>query len=235
MSAVLDRQAERARAALTRAGAVLIAEGRSWRVYPDGDRRRRALAELCADTAALWVRTGVIEPAGGSQRWRLRTRGGAAPSASAGVTSATAGAGEDPLQRLARLTSGGSAWFTADEIAAAERLRAAARRSEAANAVVADWTGAPQSKSPRTPGLAGAERAVMARADVRAALGALGPELAPIVERACVREQGLEAIEAAWGWPKRSAKVVLKLALRRLDGFYRTRARAEPDWDPAPI
>ncbi len=220
----------RARAALRRPGAVLVAEGRLWRVYPEGDQRRRSTATLEADVAAAWVRAGVLEPAGGSRRWRLSGQADARrPAPVAGRNSASL---EDPLARLSRLTANGARWVSADEIASAERLRAAARRSEASAPLVADWRGAPKSQAPRQPGLAGAERAVMARGQARAALQAVGPELAPILEAACVREHGLEAIEAAWGWPRRSAKVVLKLALARLETFYRHAAAPERDWEP---
>jgi hypothetical protein len=37
-----------------------------------------------------------------------------------------------------------------------------------------------------------------------------------LVERACLEDEGLEAIERSFGWPQRSAKLALKLALAQL-------------------
>ena len=48
------------------------------------------------------------------------------------------------------------------------------------------------------------------------AIDALAPPLRRIVERACLYEDGLEAIERGEGWPARSAKLALKLALAQL-------------------
>ncbi len=53
-----------------------------------------------------------------------------------------------------------------------------------------------------------------------AALSALGPGLDDLVFGVCIREYSLDSIERARNWPRRSAKVVLKLALQRLAQHY---------------
>jgi len=47
-------------------------------------------------------------------------------------------------------------------------------------------------------------------------LEALAQPLRRVVERACLHEDGLEALERAEGWPARSGKLALKLGLAQL-------------------
>jgi hypothetical protein len=61
---------------------------------------------------------------------------------------------------------------------------------------------------------------VAARQRVNRALEALGPELAGVAIDVCCHEMGLEAAEQARGWPPRSAKVVLDVALTTLARHY---------------
>jgi hypothetical protein len=55
-----------------------------------------------------------------------------------------------------------------------------------------------------------------ARQRVADALGRLAAPLRAVVERVCLREEGLEALERAEAWPARSGKLALKLALAQL-------------------
>lgn len=66
--------------------------------------------------------------------------------------------------------------------------------------------------APRGPG--------SARDRVAKALRELGPDLGDIVLRCCCRLEGVEATEKALGWPARSGKVVLRIALERLHQHY---------------
>ena len=59
-----------------------------------------------------------------------------------------------------------------------------------------------------------------ARARVAAALCAVGPEFENILLDTCCFLLGVEESESRYGWPRRSAKLVLKLALSALARHY---------------
>ncbi|MBU6445511.1 MAG: hypothetical protein KGR48_16535 [Alphaproteobacteria bacterium] len=65
-----------------------------------------------------------------------------------------------------------------------------------------------------------------AKARVRAALAAVGPGLADMLFDVCCHLSGLAEVERAHDWPRRSAKVVLDIALDRLALHYGLRMRA---------
>jgi hypothetical protein len=107
---------------------------------------------------------------------------------------------------------------------AGERLRADFWFGAMTPRVTASWS--PVSVDRNTPrnapgaGLEGQERIVAARERVRRALAAVGPELSGILIDVCCHEKGLEDAERDVGWPVRSGRIVLHLALERLARHY---------------
>lgn len=65
-----------------------------------------------------------------------------------------------------------------------------------------------------------ADRALSARGRFQDALSYVGPEFAPILVSVCCRSESLEQIERQYDWPRRSAKIVLGLALHKLTRYY---------------
>lgn len=133
-------------------------------------------------------------------------------------------ADESPLAWLRRRKDkDGQPMISACEFEAGERLRADFTFGQLMPRVTARWSpigagdGRPRSVC-TTSDLT--DQAIAARERVRRALDAVGPELAGILVDVCCYLKGLEDAEKAQGWPLRSAKVVLQLALQSLARHY---------------
>jgi hypothetical protein len=136
---------------------------------------------------------------------------------------ATANLAESPLARLARSRGRGQRpWLDEAQLAAGERLRADFEFGQLRPKVTASWNPARTVRDGAGAGGAAdlSDRAIDARARFNGALEAVGPELAGLLVDVCCFLKGLEEIECARGWPRRSAKVVLRTALSALDRHY---------------
>lgn len=240
-----ERRVERALARLASRGALLAADrvSGSFGVYPRGDRRRRPVVRLSAAEVRALQADGVLDARGDdvfvlSAAGAARVaRDGAAPAerflvqhatvvdrsvvdADGDVRAVRGLDAEGPMRRLARLRDGaGGAWLSAAELAAANQLRADWELAEIGLVRTSDWTAAPLGSSAR--GASNTQEQSMARrCDARRrvanALARLAAPLRRIVERVCLHEEGLEALERAEGWPARSGKLALKLGLAQL-------------------
>lgn len=113
--------------------------------------------------------------------------------------------------------------LTDAQLRAGERLRADYERAGLAARVTMRWDAAPPAKS---RGGARASDASLARIDAHRrfhdALDAVGPGLADICWRVVCAGEGIGGAEKMLGWPARSGKLVLGLALDRLARFYGT-------------
>lgn len=247
MNVAGERAVLRALARLTRGGARLTraADGRSFGVYPDGDRRKRPLARLGAGDVAELAREGALAPAGAD--YVITAAGRARLSRGEALTDEAWRAQHDEIvprpvadadgdivyvrglatggaaARLARLADGGGApFFAASEIAAANRLAIDWYAGQEGLLRGSDWQAPPRGGTPRGAGgvEVGKAAAIDARARAAAALYALTATAQTLVQAAILEEAGLEAIERRAGWPPRSAKVALKFALQQLAAHY---------------
>ena len=78
-------------------------------------------------------------------------------------------------------------------------------------------------KSTGDRGLTDSERQIAAKARFDGALGAAGKGLQDILWRVVCAGEGLPTAERTLGWPARSGKLVLRIALDRVADFYRIR------------
>lgn len=182
-------------------------------------------------------RAGFIEPSADGIGWRLSARGRDA------VRRLSSGAGqreivppgdgrpgfnadESPLGWLRRRRGkDGSELISEAQFQAGERLRANFSFAQLGPRVTANWDAAlgAASGGRRTAAGAGVEltdNALAARHRVNRALTAVGPELAGILVDVCCFLKGLEDAERSAGWPQRSGKVVLQIALTHLARHY---------------
>jgi uncharacterized protein DUF6456 len=143
---------------------------------------------------------------------------------------------ESPLLWLAqRRGADGRPLISQAEFAAGERLRRDFELAKLSPRVTALWgieaaaTATGGRRCGLVPdGLATAERVLAARSRLERALKAAGEGLSTILLEVCCLERGLEAAERRLGWPSRSGKLVLRLALSRLALHYGLRRPAEP-------
>lgn len=227
-------------------GAVLARAnaGGGFGVFPHGDRRRRPLARLSVPEARALEADGIL--AKGRERDELilseagrarMTRTAAAPDEAflaqhaviedraimrpcGDTRSARAVAATPIIRRLAALKDGREApWFTQAELAAAAALHADWERGQSGLLRGSDWSAPPLSGAGRGGGN-GLEEALARRCDATRRLGdtldALAAPLRRIVEHVVFRGGGLEALERGEGWPARSAKLGLKMALAQV-------------------
>jgi Domain of unknown function (DUF6456) len=128
---------------------------------------------------------------------------------------------ESPLAWLARRKDReGRAMLAPTSFAAGERFRNDFTLAGLQPRVTSDWSTPVSGAALCDRGMHITDLMVAARQRLDAALEALGPELGSLVIDVCGFLKGLETVEAEHGWPARSAKVVLGIALMRLAGHY---------------
>lgn len=112
---------------------------------------------------------------------------------------------------------------TAAQQRAGERLRLDYERAGLRANVTMNWDAAPVAKS-RSGARAGDTSLARIDAHLRfhAALDAVGPGLGDICWRVICGGEGISGAEKGLGWPARSGKLVLGMALDRLVRFYGT-------------
>ena len=127
---------------------------------------------------------------------------------------------ESPLAWLARRKGrDGRTMIDHHQFIAGEKLRADFTRGHLTPRVTASWSGIARTRNPGGGGEI-ADVVIAARQRVRLALEACGPEFSGVLMDVCCFLRGLEDVERERGWPSRSAKVVLQLALDRLARHY---------------
>ncbi len=235
---------KRVLARLAAPSAVLALErgGPSYGVFLGTDRRRRPVLRLNANEVRALEAEGAISrddegvfrlsSAGGARVVRDAEEAGEgfvaqhAPIVRRSVMDADGDVvsvrGLDPdvlMRKLAGLRGAtGGQWLSDTELRAAQRLRNDWAVSQAGLVRGSDWNAPPLGG---TRGSGNAQEAALARrCDARRrvadALDALAAPLKRIVERVCLHEDGLEALERSEGWPARSGKLALKLGLAQL-------------------
>lgn len=130
---------------------------------------------------------------------------------------------ESPLAALARRKDKAGQPFLSDElVAAGERLREDFELAQMGPRVAQNWdrflTGGDRGGFQNGGEGRGPEAA---RDRVAGALRDLGPGLGDVVLRCCCFLEGMEQAEKRMGWSARSGKIVLKIALQRLNRHYR--------------
>ncbi|MFU7528004.1 DUF6456 domain-containing protein [Qipengyuania sp. ASV99] len=105
---------------------------------------------------------------------------------------------------------------------AGEALRSDYERAALSPCITMRWD-AVRVKSTGDVGLSPTEKQIAARRRFDGAIAAAGKGLEDVLWRVVCAGEGLPEAEKTLGWPARSGKLVLKLALDRVADFYRIR------------
>jgi hypothetical protein len=217
MSKAFDKAVE----ALRGDGAVLrtLTTGGAAVVGADGAVLHKMGPSVCERLRA----EGFLQPAGQAGVWTLsRSAAGRVLRHEAGTAAEAKRVCEDTLDWLAaRKGPNGKAWIDDPAHAAGLRLRRDVEMGYGTGVQAMDLarplTGGRRSSR---EGLSVAEAAIAARQRAQGALKALGPDMASPVLAVVTGRMGLEDVEKRWGWPRRSAKLVICLALNTLARHY---------------
>ncbi len=141
---------------------------------------------------------------------------------------------ESPLGWLySRKDKNGERFIDLHELKAGERLRADYERGQLAPNVTRNWDHLAMPKdrqkncSPLETSLS--DSTYDARSRFEAALIEIGPELSGILVYICCEQRGLEEAERHLGFPKRSGKVILRIALSTLARHYGYLTATKPE------
>lgn len=122
-----------------------------------------------------------------------------------------------------RKGANGKSLLNDEQVEAGERLRRDFTIANMNARTTADWSfvlsGNARGQRPRDPAEL-TDMALAARERLARAFEAVGDGLVSVLVEACCNQCGLEEIERSFGWPQRSAKVVLQIALDRLAKHY---------------
>ncbi len=124
---------------------------------------------------------------------------------------------ESPLARLAASTGGEPAFLARHQVEAGERVRRLVERARLNPRLTMSYSAA-HAAGGKGAGHAGemSDMAADARRAVARLYELLPRDCAEVVLDVCGLEKGLQQIETERGWPRRSAKLVLRIGLDRL-------------------
>jgi Domain of unknown function (DUF6456) len=198
------------------AGRSAVSEGlAAWAV--DGTARRLRLKEA----GRAWLRRHALQDED-LDPFRAQHGDHARRALEKGAKPSLVNEAESPLAWLARRKGAdGKAFLEPAQFEVGERFRRDLEQAQILQRVTASWE-APASASRRggDAGVVVTEIAMDARKRLDRACEAVGPDLSGLLLDVCGYLKGLETVESERGWPARSGKVVLKIALGRLAGHY---------------
>lgn len=188
---------------------------------------RRGRAPARGEATARQASATVAEETVGAFRARHLDLSMHRVATEAGVAQVMVNDSESPLAWLARRKGrDGRAMIDPAQFLAGERLRADFTRAHLMPRITSSWSGIGRTRGASAGAGDMTEVMITARQRVRLALDACGPEFAGLLLDVCCFLRGLEDVERERGWPARSAKVVLQLALDRLARHYGLRREA---------
>lgn len=230
--AQLEREARRLVRRLFASGWQIHSEGDGYRLVAKGVRKGAVRREL-----VIWLQQrdllqvspdgkGFVLSASG-RSWHQRAgEGGQAyrrqhQSLARRPDGTLANMREDPLLWLLRRRGrDGRSLISRVAYEAGHRLQRDYLAASRVSGMVVDWSRASEKSTHATPHPPRAEQLLEARRRFEKAIEAMGADLADIAVEICCHGTGLEEAEKRLGWPRHSARVILRIALSRLARHY---------------
>jgi len=213
---------------------------RTFAAYPRGDRRCRPISWISKDVFSDWLADGILVENGKGFKIvagaSVRAQTGQHGAAQRTLESQSIG-GDDGIFRPAqmnlntrsafralaqRLSTSGEPFLSASELEAGERFSSDWSRANYGRSQTQNYMRTGTDTGCANVAETAAIAAIDSRRRVSAATDYVGPGLSRAVISICGKDMGLEQMEKAEGWARRSGRTVLKLALQRLADFYGT-------------
>jgi hypothetical protein len=191
------------------------AQRHGWLVAKDGEDRHWVLSQAARQVLRRLKSAG-----------EGRAASGMASASATAVTAPLTDPAESPLSWLRRhKDKSGRPLISAMQLEAGDRLRADFWLAEMTPRVTVNWgamggAGGSRAHGSRI-GVDQADGIIAAQQRVRRALRAVGPVSADLLIDVCGHLIGVEEIERRRGWPLRSGKIALQMALSELARHYR--------------
>lgn len=210
----------------------LLAELRSWGLVEgtnDGrwnlsDAGRSFLRRSAGKSKAMAPKTTIGEGASSPYILQHHVRSVVSRQIDGNLKKLNINIAETPLGWLRRRRGkDGEFLISMDQFEAAERLRCDYEMGSLKKQLIANYDGIPISKGVRsaTSGLMYNEHQLDAKRRYDRAVEYVGSGLSDSLVRLCCHLEGFEAAEKALGWPSRSMKLVVLMALDRLVEHYK--------------
>lgn len=192
----------------TPTGAVLLAAEEVRTLQADGVLGGDSRQATVLPGTAQWLKRQLLEADAFAAQHR---------EAVAGPDGAVLNLAESPLARLAVAAGGEPAFLARHQVEAGERVRRLVERARLNPRLTMSYSAA-HTAGGRGAGHAGdmTDMAADARKAIARVYEALPRDCAEVVLDVCGFEKGLQQVETERGWPRRSAKLVLRIGLDRL-------------------
>lgn len=191
-----------------RSGTARLEAAELRRLVSDGVLRWEAGQCVATPEARVWLRRAMVEADGFAAQHRLV------------ATSDGPNLADSPLARLAQGAGGEPAFLDRHQVEAGERMRRLAERARLNPRLTMSYSAAHVAGS--GPGHATdiGDLAADARRELNALWRLLPADCAGVVMDVCVLEKGLQQVEQDRHWPRRSAKLVLRIGLDQLAAHF---------------
>lgn len=194
-----------------RAGEVKLRGAEVAALVSAGVLRERGGICVAAPEARSWLKRALLDADAHAAQHRIE-----AP----GPDGAVVNLAESPLARLAIAGKGAPPFLARHHVEAGERVRKLAERAQLQPRITMSYSAAHTAGGGQNHAAEITDMAAEARKALREIPRVLPRDCADVVLDVCGLLKGLQVVESERGWPRRSAKLVLRIGLEQLAHHY---------------